>query len=945
MFIQGQRWISEAEPELGLGTILNISEREVHILFGASEVTRVYSPESAPLKRVEFKAGDKISDKEGNKLKVVNVAENNGLLIYDCGSQVLVETDLSDNLSFSEPHTRLTKQHLDSNSIFNLRYASRQHQHRIKSSSVYGYTGARVDLIPHQLYVASQVTQRKNPRVLLSDEVGLGKTVEAGLILHRKLITGAATRVLIIVPESLVHQWFVEMFRKFNIWFTIMDEARCQAVTELDKSVNPFLEDQLIIASQELLLEKPQWGMRAVQGEWDLTIIDEAHHIVWKKDEVTPEYDLASRICEESKSVLLLTATPEQLGEESHFARLKLLSPERFYDFETFQKENEAQKDIAELADLILEERKLDESHLKVLTETLKDEEDISLWLGDLKSNKEKVIDALVDRHGPGRLIFRNTRKIMKNFPERKLVPHPMKAVTEIQDIIAAEKCESLQDYSENIDKISIQNGLDSDPRLKWLLETLSANKEKKFLFICKTKEKVIALDEAFRKHSGIKTVLFHEDLNLMQRDKNAVFFSSPEGASIMFCSEIGSEGRNFQFAHDLILWDIPVIPGLLEQRIGRLDRIGQTETIKIHVPYFEGTVQEVLVRLYHEGLDAFEHSLQGGNFLMKQMEKEALEVVEGMSSNSKALQDLVDHANKLTKEVREQLDEGRDRLLEYNSFRENDALELVDAIIDSEDDHLLEKYLDSAFDYYGILHEEMSPAIWKIAPGPNMLSDALPALLPEGQLMSLKRTKALHDEQMMFLSWEHPLVSGMMDELLSTEKGNASFAIYVDEDSRTFLLETIFVAECAAVQELQVSRYLPSTPVRLVVNHKLEDLTDKFSEEEFLENLEEGEPHRVLDLPQVVDGLIPGMLEKSTELAELLKAQITEEALKAVNEKETEAIERLKALAKVNPSVTAEDIKALEDQRDRLNDAIANTIIRMDAVRFIWKGSKSYLG
>ncbi|MCM8540378.1 MAG: hypothetical protein NE328_08890, partial [Lentisphaeraceae bacterium] len=245
----------------------------------------------------------------------------------------------------------------------------------------------------------------------------------------------------------------------------------------------------------------------------------------------------------------------------------------------------------------------------------------------------------------------------------------------------------------------------------------------------------------------------------------------------------------------------------------------------------------------------------------------------------------------------------------------------------------------------YGILHEEMSPNIWKIAPGPNMLSDALPALLPEGQLMSLKRTKALHDEQMMFLSWEHPLVSGMMDELLSTEKGNASFAIYFDEDSRTFLLETVFVAECASAPDLQVGRYLPSTPIRFVVNHKQEDLTAQFPLEDVLANIEEGEPHRVLDVPQVVDGLIPGMLEISKELAEKAKAKLVKKALAEVNSKETEAIERLQALAKVNPSVLEDDIKILQDQRDRLNDAISNTLIRMDAVRFIWKGSKSYLG
>ena len=210
---------------------------------------------------------------------------------------------------------------------------------------------------------------------------------------------------------------------------------------------------------------------------------------------------------------------------------------------------------------------------------------------------------------------------------------------------------------------------------------------------------------------------------------------------------------------------------------------------------------------------------------------------------------------------------------------------------------------------------------------------------------MSLKRTKALHDEQMMFLSWEHPLVSGMLDELLSSEKGNASFAIYEDEDSRTFLLETIFVVDCTATQDLQVSRYLPSTPVRFVVNHKLEDLTENFPWEDLIQKLNHGEPHRVLDLEQVVDGLIPGMVEKSQELADSAKSAIIESALKNVQEKETEAVERLEALAKVNPSVTESDIEMLKQHRDRLLDAVKNAQVRMDAVRFIWKGSKSYLG
>ena len=337
MFVSGQRWISEAEPELGLGSVTGVSAREVHILFGASDISRVYAPENPPLKRAAFKANDKIKDLDGNSLNVSSVEEEEGLLYYTVDDgKVICETELSYNLSFSDPQVRLLKQHLDSNSLFDLRYQTCIHRREVTGSPVYGYAGARIDLIPHQLYVASQVTDRKAPRVLLSDEVGLGKTVEAGLILHRKLLQGKASRVLVVVPESLVHQWFVEMYRKFNIWFTIMDEKRCKAVTEIDKEVNPFFEEQLIICSQKLLLENPRWGMEAVKGEWDLLIIDEAHHIKWSKDEESPEYDLASELCKGSSGVLLLTATPEQLGEESHFARLQLLDPEKFFDLDKF---------------------------------------------------------------------------------------------------------------------------------------------------------------------------------------------------------------------------------------------------------------------------------------------------------------------------------------------------------------------------------------------------------------------------------------------------------------------------------------------------------------------------------------------------------------------------------------------------------------------------------
>ena len=135
---------------------------------------------------------------------------------------------------------------VDTPQLFALRRKTLKYDHNRRISPVNGFVGGRIDLIPHQLYIAHEVSNRFAPRVLLSDEVGLGKTIEACLIIHRLLLSGRISRVMILVPETLVHQWFVELLRRFNLWFHIFDEERCQAIEDSAPEGNPFLDDQLI---------------------------------------------------------------------------------------------------------------------------------------------------------------------------------------------------------------------------------------------------------------------------------------------------------------------------------------------------------------------------------------------------------------------------------------------------------------------------------------------------------------------------------------------------------------------------------------------------------------------------------------------------------------------------------------------------------------------------
>jgi len=249
VFIKGQRWISESEPELGLGTVVQAGDGRVRVEFKAAGELRTYAVDQAPLKRVRFRVGDAIRTQEDKEFIVTDVVEQRGVLIYVSDRQQLPEAQVNDRVSLHGPQERLLAGRFDPLTSFALRCRTLELLHRSRKSPVRGFVGGRIDLIPHQLYIAEEVTHRHAPRVMLSDEVGLGKTIEACLILHRLLLSGRANRILVLVPESLVHQWFVEMLRRFNVWLHIFDAERCASIEAGEPGANPFLDDQLVLAS------------------------------------------------------------------------------------------------------------------------------------------------------------------------------------------------------------------------------------------------------------------------------------------------------------------------------------------------------------------------------------------------------------------------------------------------------------------------------------------------------------------------------------------------------------------------------------------------------------------------------------------------------------------------------------------------------------------------
>jgi len=439
-FIPGQRWISSAELQLGLGTVISVEHRTVTLLFLASGETRTYARQTAPLSRVAFVPGDTVLSHDGLGFIVESVTEQDGLLSYagtdEQGNRVaLEEGQLNNFIQLNRPTERLFSGQIDKDPLFELRYQSLQHLNRLAHSELYGLTGCRTSLIPHQLYIAHEVANRYAPRVLLADEVGLGKTIEAGLIVHHQLLTERAGRVLIVVPESLVHQWLVEMLRRFNLFFSIFDEQRCQAMDSNSEQENPFHSEQLVLCSLEFLRGDEGRFQQAVNGEWDLLVVDEAHHLQWSPQQASPEYLIIEELAANTKGVLLLTATPEQLGKASHFARLRLLDPDRFPDFDSFVEEENRYEPIARAVETLLSDLPVDATSLHSLAETIQEGDNQQL-LDTLQNTanddaentraRQELVEHLLDRHGTGRVLFRNTRAAVKGFPPRQLNACPL---------------------------------------------------------------------------------------------------------------------------------------------------------------------------------------------------------------------------------------------------------------------------------------------------------------------------------------------------------------------------------------------------------------------------------------------------------------------------------------------------------------------------------------
>ncbi len=917
--VLGFRFVSETEPELGLGIITQVANKTIQLSFQGGAEIRTYGLNGAPIKRVIFDVGDQVTlnSQPEKKITILTVNINDPIVIYSGkfsssnlddeneNQMTFSEIELSSFLSFNKPTHRLHYGTVDSPQLFQLRFLLKSKLKNLLNFPLRGFIGGKIRRLPHQYYVANSIGQRTFCRAILADEVGLGKTIEAGLIIHHLLITEKIQRVLIIVPDSLAYQWFIEMYKKFQLSFTTITQE-----TPIENDTNPFHNHELAIVNWGLLRGAELARKLLLSAQFDLVVLDEAHLIQWKKEDVSFEYKLVSQLVKNSEHLLLLSGTPVQKGIEGHFARLQLIDPKRFFSLEEFQNENLHYEDINQQAFHIINNHTLS------------------------KEDIQRELNSLIDTHGTSRLFYRNTRKSMEKFqtffPERRVFPYPL-------------PFEHKKFSYPNVATDQEHNLLFATKE-EWLCQWFLKNDfSEKILLISKSKKKILQLEKELALHvPGLKIAVFHSDLSFMARDRQAQYFIDPEGAHILLCTEIGAEGRNFECAKHLVLFDLPANPENLEQRIGRLDRIGQKNSIHIHVPYCLSTYEEILFQWHHAGLECWLHQGLAPQIVFEQKEhllENFLQHPREVLTNAQAMETFIQETHSDLEIKRLELQKGQDHLIELNSYNHDLALSLIKELNSFEESMDLPSMMFTIFQSLGVDIEDQGQDIYFIKPNDNMFVPIFPELEIDGKSITFNREVGLRRDDVHLITWDHPMVTGILNLITTNSTGNSTIVSRRSSNQNTgkYYLEFYFTLFPFIPKKSQGDRFFPPEIIRILLDNSGEDISEKWDKHFIDEKVFPPTPQDILKAKSISKDTYQKYYVRSLELAKKKAWNIIQKNIDQMKIHILEEKERLCVLKEKNRSINDNEIFAFDERIKTLTLAFEQCEVQLDSVRLIF--------
>jgi ATP-dependent helicase HepA len=632
------------------------------------------------------------------------------------------------------------------------------------------FLGGRVRLFPHQLHVAERATAADPVRWLLADEVGLGKTVEACLILNRLVHTRKIERCLVVAPHALTVQWLGELWRKYHQVFTLLDPARLADVArDFGADFNPFDVHRRAVIALEMLVERPHLTQQAVNAGMDLLIVDEAQRLRRPPGHPgEPAWRAIAPIAGLGRHVLLLSATPLEDDAHGFFRLLQLLRPDEFPE------------------DTSIEARLAQGMPLPPCT----------------SSTRRADIGGLPPRVGVPVVLEQPTWRA------RGGLEAAVRSVPAANEVVRRRKIDRVQRAVASGAALAAALGPDdaslrqqaaasdaADPRLHWLAQQAPrwrAADEKTLIFVAH-RETLEMVRTALSHRVQLATGVFHEDLSPARRDTEVARFREAEGPSVLVSTECGGEGRNFEFCRRLVLFDLPWRPTVVEQRIGRLDRIGRR--IPVEIVYFRppAGIGADVVRLF-ETLGLFREPLAGLEPQLAHIE-DALNTIAldpEASLSDERMELLIADA----RAARTRIQDAAYQQLHRDPYRAEMAPRILSRI-PAQLDGLIEDVVVTATERLGFHTQRLNGSRkFAIEFGAEALVDSLPGV-PGGSswVGSFDREEAVDDEAIDFFSSGHALVEGVLAHVddswqgrvahvhvtVGTEGGEGLVAVYKD--------------------------------------------------------------------------------------------------------------------------------------------------------------------
>lgn len=448
-----------------------------------------------------------------------------------------------------------------------------------------------VSIFDHQILAAQRVKNRLGGTAMLADEVGLGKTVEAGIIIKELLVTGLARRVLILAPPSLLPQWRDEMHSKFDMDFVEHGGPQFKDVQS---------HDLLIMSHSSAVFPNQSKPLNDVY--WDLVIVDEAHSM---KNSETRKHKLVRGL--PKRHLLLLTATPLQNNLEELYNLVDLLRPGHLGTWAQFKEkyvaDDRARRLYASmrgdlqriLSEIVVRTTRGEVKEYIRFTERIPHTEILEptepeSFLYDAIT--EIVRDLYVTEHDPFP-VMTYQRLASSSIAASKRALYKMKA----NEVITLEAYEKL---------VAVADSVGTDSKMSKLLDTMRGNDEKFLVFteFYATQDYVAErLAEA-----GHTVTLFNGRMGPDEKAESVGRFRG--GAQVMVSTSAGGEGQNFQFCHNIVNYDLPWNPMKVEQRIGRVHRIGQEEDVRVFNYALKGTIESYILELLYSKIDLFRMAL-----------------------------------------------------------------------------------------------------------------------------------------------------------------------------------------------------------------------------------------------------------------------------------------------------------------------------------------------